>query len=165
MTKNYSRSDAVARLKQMSEEKVLDRELTLGEILKSTKIDYNSGPAIVFFVERATEKVSVIAMISQGGASVAKWGSHLQPQNYSYWDYCSKDQLESFLNESLEIWIYDWSYEGEETDFEQDIDWEIEPVQKWVKAEPVTLADIQQLSAFIGYGSGYGVDEVLHYLR
>jgi hypothetical protein len=63
------------------------------------------------------------------------------------------------------LWIYDWASNSEhESSFDEEIDWEIEPVQRWVKGEKLLLEHIQDQSEFIGFASAYPAREIFHFL-
>lgn len=144
----------------------MEHEVTLGDVLKGTKADYSLGPAILFIVSRDTNEVLEICMIQHGGGvSTAQWRSHLSPQALEYWGPCSNADFESRLIEENELWVLDWSSLSDEpAALEEDLDWEIEPVQMWVKGEKVMLEHIQPKSAFIGFANAYPVKEIFHFL-
>ena len=89
------------------------------------------------------------------------------PSTARYWQPVDIGFISSYLNENVEIYEYDPDSEDEGTDLLESLDpddelaWEIPPVQEWVKGRELNRGRVDQISHFLGFGSGFVAEEVI----
>lgn len=94
---------------------------------------------IKFYVSRETNQVELASMHAGGLVTCARGGR---------WTFARDSELEPFLTKHYTIWEFDWSTEddtpgsGADIDPENEIEWEIPLIQRWMTGEQLTLADI-----------------------
>lgn len=136
----------------------------LGDVLRGAKADWNRGPAIVFFVSRITEEVVLIAMVHPEDFSKAIRGAYVSDNQDEYWEPGNRSELESLLTADYSIWIFDWNLAGGDLGLDEYLSDQVLPVQMWATNQGPNLSDIEKVAEFIGLGSGYDYEEIIHYL-
>lgn len=121
----------------------------------------------VFFVNRKSGIVEFIVMADNDFVIRALPNVAIGDNRpYDYWITCTREELEPYLSNEYEVWVDDLSSEPEEPESGEDLDpddelaWQIEPVQMWAKGESVSLGFIETRSEFVGFGSGFVFEEV-----
>ena len=121
-----------------------------------------------FFIDIRTEMVAAIVM-SDG------YGAPLTPQfglrtvgntKDSYWKVVDSESLSGFLQDGYEVYIYDENAEGGdevydgEFDPEDELAWEIPPIQLWVRGTDLSKDYVKSVSNFVGIGSMFIYDDI-----
>lgn len=84
-----------------------------------------------------------------------------------YWQLASADFINNFLNENFELYEYDLDSEDDESDLAANPDpadelaWEIPPVQEWVRGQELDRDQVDRVSHFLGFGSGFIAEEII----
>lgn len=120
----------------------------------------------VWFVSRQNGEVSFIAMAADNFVTRALPKSFYDSEAVSYWTTCLPEDLVPFLTADYEVWIDDLSMlsdepgSGAEIDPKDEISWEMEPVQLWVKGEPISRDFVAKNSELIGFGDEFTFQDV-----
>lgn len=89
------------------------------------------------------------------------------PSIDDYWQSVNADFISEFLNENFELYEYDLDSEDDESSLAKDLDpanelaWEIPAVQEWVKGRELDRDQVDRISHFLGFGSGFIAEEVI----
>jgi hypothetical protein len=89
------------------------------------------------------------------------------PSSDDYWHLASTDFINGFLNENFELYEYNLDSEDNESssaanlDPDDELAWEIPPVQEWVKGRELDRDEVDRISHFLGFGSGFIAEEVI----
>ena len=121
-----------------------------------------------FFIDIRTDLVVAIVMSDGYGAPLTPQFGHRTFGNTkdSYWQLVDKEALSEFLQAGYEIYIYDENSEGGdeiwtgEWDSEDELAWEIPPIQSWVKGTDLSKEYIASVSNFVGIGSMFTYDDI-----
>lgn len=120
----------------------------------------------VWFVSRYYGEVSFIAMVADNFVTRALFKSFYDPEVVSYWKTCLPEDIEHYLTSDYEVWIDDLSTlsdepgSGAEIDPEDELSWEMEPVQLWVKGEAIYRDFVAKNSELIGLGDEFTFQDV-----
>lgn len=104
---------------------------------------------LFFFVNKRNGTLKYIAMSGESGLLKAKYASFDESHQYevSYWEVFSQEDFDEIASLQYDVYLYDTNREAEEdTDFVVPLDWETELVQRWVKGEVPTLAEVEDVS-------------------
>ena len=121
------------------------------------------------FVDRRTGRLAAILMTSSFGSPLsARFDVKIDdPSIDDYWQSVSADYVGQFLNENFELYEYDLDSEDDESGLAKNLDpdeelaWEIPPVQEWVKGRELDRDEVDRISHFLGLGSGFIAEEVI----
>ena len=121
-----------------------------------------------FFINVRTDTVAAIVMSDGLGPPLAPTFGHRTggSATTSYWAIVDGDFLEEFLQDDYQVYRYDESAEGGdeiwtgELDPEDDLAWEIPPIQSWVKGDRPSKEYIVSVSNFVGMGSKFTFDDI-----
>ena len=117
-----------------------------------------------FFVDKETGVLEFIAMSGGQGLLTAKFASfdEARPDEDMYWEECSQDDFDEIVSLQYDAYLYDIDSESEEDmDFVLPIDWEIPLVQRWVKGEVPTLAEVEKVSFMISVPDDFPIEGYL----
>jgi len=122
---------------------------------------------VVLIVSRVSGWVEFIAMPIQGFITMALPGSFKgRGVSADYWDGCYEEDLDPYLTENYEFWIYNTDFEdgdsqtGLDFDSDDDLSWEFTPVQMFAKGEPIGREYFEPRSKFIGMGNEFSFSDV-----
>lgn len=123
---------------------------------------------VVLIVSRESGFVDFIAMPIQRFITRAIPGSYKGPGVFvHYWDGCYEEDLDPYLTEKYEFWIYTTDSENEDSQTDPDFDsedglaWEFTPVQMFAKGQPIGRDYFENRSKFIGMGNEFTFNDVL----
>jgi hypothetical protein len=149
----------------------LPGDLTVKEILKEGP-GQAFYPFVVMFASRRTNKVEGIAMYTHGHAMLATNGLYPTEDEFpEHWENASNSLIEQFLIPEYELWVHtespidDAPESGAGIDTDDEIQWEVEPVQKWLVGTEIPLSEVEKMGIFIGYGSGFVAEQLLSELN
>ena len=122
-----------------------------------------------FFVDRRTGRLAAILMTSSFGTPLsARFDVKIDdPSIDDYWQSVNADFINEFLNENFELYEYDLDSEDDESSLAKNLDpadelaWEIPAVQEWVKGRELDRDQVDRISHFLGFGSGFIAEEVI----
>ena len=120
-------------------------------------------------MDRRTGRLAAIIMSDGFGAPLsARFGVKVDnPSADSYWQIASQDFINNLLDENYELYEYDPDSEDAESSLPANLDpddelaWEIPPVQEWAKGQALDRDQVDRVSQFLGFGSGFIVEEVI----
>ena len=122
---------------------------------------------VVLIVDRKSSLVEYIAMPAQHFISRARPGAFKGVGvAVEYWTGCYPEDLEPYLNDKYEFWLYDTDSESDEPvdssieETDDALTWEFTPVQMFAKTEPITKEFAFSCSSFIGFGNEFTFEEV-----
>jgi hypothetical protein len=122
---------------------------------------------VVLIVDRKSGFVAYIAMPAQNFISRAISGAFKGVGVAAeYWTGCYPEDLEPYLNDNYEFWLYDTDSESDEPagspadETDDALTWEFTPVQMFAKTEPITKEFVFSCSSFIGFGNEFDFEEV-----
>lgn len=105
-------------------------------------------PDIRFYVDRKTNLVVLVTSTTSMGITKVEKGGR--------WTYMSESEQSKYSDRDYSRWTYDWENEddtpgsGAHIDPDNDIDWEIDLVQRWMKSEALALDDIVGTCDLVG---------------
>jgi hypothetical protein len=88
-----------------------------------------------------------------------------------HWENASNSLIEQFLIPEYELWVHtenpidDAHESGAGIDTDDEIQWEVEPVQKWLVGTEIPMSEVEKMGIFIGYGSGFVAEQLLSELN
>lgn len=120
------------------------------------------------FVSIRTGRVAAIVMTEGSFPLAAIFAAKIEkPLTSRFWEPVSTDFISGFLNENYEIYEYDPDSEDEEKDLlesldaDDDLAWEIPPVQEWAQGRQLDRDEVDRISHFLGYGTGFIAEEII----
>jgi hypothetical protein len=103
-----------------------------------------------------------------GAPLAARFGSRSSGlSTEEIWDLADDVFVQGFLTERYEVYQFDESSQddepgsGADMDPEDDLAWEIPVVQQWAKGLAMTRDELDQVSHFVGIGSGFILEEII----
>jgi hypothetical protein len=122
---------------------------------------------VLLIVNRLSGLVEFIAMPVQNFITRALPNVHKGSDvAVEYWDGCYEEDLEHYLTDEYEFWIYDTEFENKDAGEDKDWDakdalaWEFTPVQMFAKGEPIDRDYVSKRSQLIGLGGEFSFDDV-----
>ena len=119
-------------------------------------------------MDRRTRRLVAIIMSDGFGLPLfAKFGVRVDnPSLDHFWEPATEEFISTFLNENFEVYEYDPHSEDDELPLaagepSDEIDWEIPPVQYWVKGQELNRDQVDRVSHFLGFGSGFIAEEIM----
>lgn len=120
-------------------------------------------------MDRRTGRLAAIIMSDGFGAPLsALFGVRVDnPSADSFWQIASQDFINNLLDENYELYEYDPDSEDAESslpanlDHDDELAWEIPPVQEWAKGQALDRDQVDRVSQFLGFGSGFIAEEVI----
>lgn len=123
----------------------------------------------IFFLDRQTGRLAAVLMTDGFGAPLAaRFGSRAsESSTQDIWFLVDSGFVQDFLTEQYEVYQFDEKSQDDEPgsgagmDPENDLDWEIPVVQAWAKGHALTRDELDKVSYFVGFGSGFIPEEII----
>lgn len=105
-------------------------------------------PDIRLYLNNSNLKVEFVSMTTMFGLTVLDQGNS--------WTYGTDKDLSKYVFPNYSVWSYDWTNEddtpgsGAHIDPANEIEWEIDLVQRWMKGEVLEFSDLVQTCDLVG---------------